>query len=250
MKQKTLVFDVETTPMLAYVWDLHEQNVRLNQIHTDSNIIAWSAKWLGESPSKIRYMDQRNAKDVYNDKKILQPLWKLLDEADIVITQNGKSFDGPRLNARFIMHGMKPPSPYKHLDTYRIVRSVAKFTSNKLEYLTAKLCTKYKKKSHKKFPGLSLWIACLAGNKEAWNVMKDYNIHDVLSTEELYEKIKAWVPQSMPNVHIVEDVSKKCRTCGRVGIMMKRGFFYTKLGSYQRYQCKSCGAWAQGVKEK
>ena len=118
------------------------------------------------------YRDQRNAKDILDDKAILKPLWKLLDEADIVITQNGKNFDSPKLNARFIMHGWAPPSPYKHLDTYQIVRQAAKFTSNKLEYLTEKLCTKYKKLEHAKYPGMVLWTECLAGNRAAWNEMR------------------------------------------------------------------------------
>jgi uncharacterized protein YprB with RNaseH-like and TPR domain len=138
-------------------------------------------------------------------RKILRDLWKLLDEADIVITQNGKNFDTPKLNARFIEHGMKPPSPYKHLDTYQIARSAAKFTSNKLEYLTEKLCTKYKKLKHEKFPGFALWAECLKGNVAAWNEMRRYNKHDVLATEELYMKIRAWAPQKH-HAHLMSDI--------------------------------------------
>lgn len=92
--------------MLAYVWALKDQNIALNQLEADWYVIAWSAKWLGDPPSKIIYYDQRHAKNIEDDRAILRPLWKLLDEADIVITQNGKRFDSPRLNARFITHGM------------------------------------------------------------------------------------------------------------------------------------------------
>jgi len=82
---------------------------------------------------------------------------ELLDQADILITQNGQAFDSPKINTRFILNGMKPPSPYKHLDTYKIAKKVASFTSNSLEYLTDKLCIKYKKLAHAKFPGMLLW---------------------------------------------------------------------------------------------
>src|ERR1019366_558796 len=241
---RTLILDIETSPIIAMVWGLHDQNVSLNQIKEDWRLLAWSAKWLGEPAASIMYMDTRNSD---SDKGILKVLWNLLDKADIVITQNGQSFDGPKLNARFVLHGFAPPSPYRHLDTYRIAKRVFEFTSNKLEYLTDKLCTKYKKLSHKKFPGMSLWTECLKGNKEAWEEMKRYNIHDVLSTEELYEKIKAWAPETMPKPH--GNTAEKCGVCGKYDLQM-RGTMRTLKLIFQRYQCQSCGAWSKGPKPK
>lgn len=248
MKLKVLIFDIETSPMLAYVWDRHQVNISLNQLKDDWHVIAWAAKWLGDPPSKVMYRDQRNAKNVADDKAILEPLWKLLDEADIVITQNGKNFDSPKLNARFLLNGMQPPSPYKHVDTYQIVSRVAKFTSNKLEYLTDKLCVKYKKLSHSKFPGMSLWQGCLSGNKDAWDEMKTYNIHDVLATEELYLKVRAWAPETTPQVFPVSDLSVSCPTCGVEGKMQRRGFIVARTRSYQRFQCQACAAWHKSYK--
>lgn len=242
---KVLVLDIETAPMIAYVWTRRDVNIALNQIKEEWSIIAWSAKWLNDPASKMIYKDSRKSKNLLNDKELLLPLWKLMDEADILITQNGQSFDAPKLNARFILNGLKPPSPYKHLDTYRIARRVFGFTSNKLEYLTEKLCTKYKKLSHKKFPGQSLWTECLKGNLEAWDEMKRYNIHDVLSTEELYHKLKAWAPPAMPDVY---DIKDGCRICGVKKFLEKRGVNRTKKGLYQRYHCSDCGSWSQGDK--
>jgi hypothetical protein len=169
-----------------------------------------------------------------------------LDQTDILITQNGKEFDSKKLNARFIMHGMQPPKPYKHCDTYLMARSVAGFTSNKLEYLTDKLCTKYKKLSHSKFPGMSLWIECDKGNRQAWEEMKRYNIHDVLSTEELYNRVKPWASKSTPKVYDVEQLELQCPTCGIKGNMEKRGLYKNLKTVLQRYKCKSCGAWTTG----
>lgn len=239
---KVFIFDVETAPMLAYVWGRRDQNVSLNQIKADWYVLAWAGKWLGDPPSKVIYRDQRGAKNIEDDRAILEDLWKLLDEADIVVTQNGVHFDTPKLNARFILHGMKPPKPYKHLDTFQIASKVGKFTSNSLEYLTEKLCTKYKKLKHSKFPGFSLWTNCLAGNKAAWDEMRRYNIHDVLSTEELYLKIRAWAPESAPPVYRVADASKGCSVCGFKGAMRYKGEGVNKRSIYYRYQCPECGA--------
>lgn len=237
--QKVLVLDIETSPITAYVWGLKDQNIGLNQIVKDWEIIAFAAKWLDEK--KVVYHDRRNDT---SDTRLLGHLWYLLDRADIVITQNGKSFDGPKINARFIQYDMKPPSPYKHLDTYLIARHTAQFTSNKLEYLTDKLCTKYKKLSHAKFPGMSLWVECLKGNAAAWNEMKTYNIHDVLSTEELYLKLRAWTPKSAPVVHTSVG---ECGVCGS-NKLQRRGTEVKNKGRYQRLHCQSCGKWSLGGK--
>ncbi len=240
--QKVLVFDIETSPIVAHVWGLRDQNISLNQIVRDWQVIAFAAKWLNEP--YVWYADTRKDKD---DKRILQNLWYKLNEADIVITQNGQNFDSRKLNARFIEHGMKPPKPYKHLDTYRIAKQAAEFTSHKLEYLTEKLCTKYKKLSHKKFPGMSLWNECLKGNIKAWNEMKVYNIHDVLSTEELYTKLQSWVPKTAPAVF---NQNGCCKVCGKESLE-KRGFDITAAGvMYQRLHCTSCGKWDRGSKIK
>lgn len=233
MDNRTLVLDIETRPLTALVWGLKEQFVGLNQIIHDSDIMAWSAKWLGDPPSKIVYRDRRNDK---SDEKILRDLWPLLNEAEILITQNGEAFDHKRINARFILRGMKPPKPYQHIDTYKIAKKVADFTSHSLEYLTNNLCERYKKLSHSKFPGMSLWIECLNGNREAWEEMKKYNINDVLSTEELYMKLKAWAPEKTVRIFL-----DNCRMCGEH--VEKRGL--TANRKKQRVHCtsSSCGAW-------
>src|ERR1700676_4487680 len=124
-KPKILLLDIETIPILAYVWGLWENNVGLSQIERDWSILSWSAKWLDSN--KIMYQDQRNVKDISNDKKLLQGIWNLIDQADILITQNGKSFDIKKLNARFIMNGMKPPSGFKHIDTKRLANKYFAF---------------------------------------------------------------------------------------------------------------------------
>ena len=119
-RPKVLVFDVETAPIMSYVWRLWDQNVGLNQIEQDWHIMSWAAKWLDDPADKIMYMDQRKAKNIEDDSKILRGIWKLLDEADIVITQNGKKFDQKKLNARFVLNGFQPPSSYKHIDTKQL----------------------------------------------------------------------------------------------------------------------------------
>lgn len=234
---KILLVDIETAPIIAYVWGLWDNNVALNQIKSDWHLLSWSAKWLGED--EVMYEDQRHAKNIEDDKKILGGIWKLLDEADIVITQNGRAFDVKKLNSRFVLNGFPPPSTFKQIDTLMLAKKHFGFTSNKLEYMTDKLCTKYKKRKVKKFPGFELWSECLKGNKKAWKEMEKYNKYDVLSLEELYTKLIPW--DSTINFNLYHDTLNTQCTCVSKNIE-KKGFAYTAAGKYQRYRCKDCGA--------
>jgi len=237
-KPKILVYDIETAPIIGYVWSIWEQNISLNQIKSDWHLLSWAAKWYGEPASKTMYMDQRNAKNIEDDSSILKGIWKLLDEADIVITQNGKKFDQKKLNARFVLNGMTPPSEYKHIDTRQIASRNFGFTSNKLEYMTEKLNTKYKKGKHKVFPGFELWKECLAGNLKAWNELKKYNIYDVLSLEELYSKLQPWDTTVNFNVYTGHDMQCNCGSHN----LVKNGYTLLTTGKYTRYKCKDCGS--------
>lgn len=244
---KILFLDIETAPILALVWGLFDQNIALNQIVRDTFILSWAAKWYEDEHGvvygphkKVMYMDQRrNNKPVKDDPKLLKGIWELLDEADIVVGQNSKRFDVKRLNTAFIKAGLKPPGGYKQIDTLEIAKKNFAFTSNKLEFTTENLCTKYKKLKHKKFPGFSLWTACLAGNMKAWKEMQTYNVHDILSTEEYYNKIQGW-HASGPNFNVYHnDYHHRCQ-CGSLNLK-RNGYTYTATGKFARYKCKECG---------
>jgi len=239
--KKVLIFDIETLPIEAYVWGLFDQTVALNQITKDWSVLSWAAKWLGDPEDKVMYMDTRNEKDVRNDKKVLAGIWKLLDEAEAVITQNGIKFDSKKLNARFVQQGFQPPSSYQHIDVLRLSKKHFAFTSHKLEYMTDKLCTKYKKLKHNEFSGFTLWSECLKKNKAAFESMEKYNKYDVLSLEELFLKVAPF-GVGATNLDILPTFTEdSCQVCGAVNSISKNGFSYTKTGKFQRYKCVSCG---------
>ena len=247
---RILVFDIETAPCLSYHWGLWQQNIGLNMMVRDWAVISWSAKWVNQD--RVMYEDCRghfdkSAASIHaeiDDKSILEGVWKLLDEADIVVTQNGKKFDVKKLNARFLHHGMKPPSSYKHIDTLQIAKRHFAFTSNKLEYMTDKFCTKYKKLTHGKFPGFALWKECQLGNTEAWDEMEEYNQYDVLSLEELVFKLAPWSNQ-IPNLDMYHDDESNVCFCGSHEWEHK-GYAYTNLSKFDKFACTNCGAEKRG----
>lgn len=235
-KPKILYFDIETSPIIAHVWDLWKVNVGINQIQQDWAVISWAAKWSGKK--KMMQQDNRKCKSATDDKKLLQGIHKLLDEADIIITKNGKAFDVKKLNARFIYHGMKPPSSYYHVDVDEVAKKKFAFTSNRLEYLSEKLNRKYQKLKHKKFPGHELWSECLKGNQAAWKEMALYNKYDVLALEELYQVLASWDDSIRHHIFYRGQVLQ-CQ-CSSTSFK-SHGYHYTATGKFQRLKCLGCG---------
>lgn len=239
-KPNVLVLDIETAPILAYVWDLKINGyIAPNQIHTDRYVMAWGAKWLGTK--KVIYQDQRG-KGPLNDRGILVKLWDLLDKADIVVTYNGESFDSRRINARFQIHGMRPPSPYKHYDVMKLMKRTADHTSNTLDYIATQVNSVYKKLHHVDYPGFKLWLSCIAEDNKAWQSMKKYNIHDVLSTEEACINTIAWAPDSFPEFYPVTDRAYDCGKCGASGYMTEVKSKINKHSEIPQFRCVGCGA--------
>jgi hypothetical protein len=137
-----------------------------------------------------------------------------------------------------VARGFSPFSPVRAIDTLESVKKEFAFTSNKLAYLTNLLCKVNKKSSHAKFPGFLLWKEFVKGNPEAIKEMRDYNIVDVTSLEELYDIIAPW-SSTLPNF----DVYKKDFD---LTDWEKSGYHYSNMGKYQRYLNKKTGQYRRG----
>lgn len=244
MKPKILIIDIETAPIEALVWRLFDVNISLDQITKEWSVLSFAAKWLGSK--RIIYSDTSGsgASKIREDKELLKQIWKLLDEADWVVAQNGTSFDVKKINARLIEHGFGPYSPIRVIDTLSAAKRHFGFTSNKLAWMTEHL-TDHPKSKHKEFPGFELWVECLKDNAKAWREMKKYNIQDILGTEKLYLRLRSWIAQH-PNIGTYMAAGiHVCPKCGSKEVQ-KRGEQVTQAGRYQRYQCNDCGGWSRG----
>ena len=173
----------------------------LSQIAEDWNILSWAAKWYGEPESSVIYRDVEN-EDIRDDR-ILGGGCGIVDEADFIVCIM-LSLILRRLTHVSLLNGFSKPSPYRIIDTLKIAKSQFGFTSNKLEFLTDKLCVKYKKLTHGKFAGFLLWKECLLGNPEAWEEMQTYNKYDILSLEELLTVLAPW-DNKLPNLDLYTD---------------------------------------------
>lgn len=238
-----IVLDIETAPIEALVWKIWEENVGIDQIKNEWNILSFSYKYLEEDEVFFHSTGGRGANKVRDDSKLLKILWEVLDRADIVITQNGKSFDMKKTNARMAMMGLPPYSPVRVIDTKVEAKKHFGFTSNRLQWLSKHL-TNIPKDEHEKFPGIKLWIECLKDNPEAWKEMEKYNKIDVLSDESVYLKIRPWITNH-PNMAVYSDSNKVlCPKC-KSGNIQLRGYKPFQSNLYHQFRCNDCGGWSR-----
>lgn len=232
---KILLLDIESSPNTAHVWGLWQQNVSINQLMESSYVLCYAAKWYGEK--EVMFDSVHKSRP----KKMLKGIHGLLNDADAVVHYNGTKFDIPTLNKEFLLHSFNPPSPYKQIDLLRVVRSNFRFPSNKLDYVAQRL-NLGKKHEHE---GHELWVKCMNGDKDAWKRMEKYNIQDVVLLENLYSHLLPWI-KSHPNHNLFSD-GHVCPNCSSSSLQ-RRGTAISATGTYQRYQCRSCGTWSQSTK--
>ena len=157
-KANILIFDIETAPLKAYVWHRWNQNIYLDQTISEWFMICWSAKWLGSEEVFSECLTPDEIREEI-DSRIVKKLWSLIDQADIVIAHNGKRFDVPKINSRFIMANLPPTSSYIQIDTKEVAAKQFGFSSNKLDALAG-----YFNIEHKDDTDFELWVNCMNGD--------------------------------------------------------------------------------------
>lgn len=234
---KTLTIDLETSPHLAHVWGMWQNNVSLNQLMESGEVICFAAKWLGKKDIIF--------KSIHHDGKeaMVEAAYKLFSEADVVIHYNGDRFDIPHLNREFLEAGYSPPSSFHSVDLLRTVKKQFRFPSNKLDYVVQKLEIGAKA-TH---TGHTLWVQCMAGDDDAWDLMRKYNKQDVVVTEKLFERLGPWIKNAPVAALYDQEASEdRCPSCGSTELS-KQGFAYTRMSKFQRYVCV-CGKWSRSNK--
>lgn len=239
-KPKILAFDIETRPLLGYTWGTHEQDVI--KVVQDWCILSFACKWVGEKKTEVYALPDFNLykKDPNNDIELVKKLHEKFNEADVLLAQNGDAFDVKKVNARFLYHGMTPPSPYSTIDTLKIARKAFNLTSNKLGYIGQYIGLGGKEDTG----GFKLWDDCLNGDMSAWKKMKLYNKRDVELLEQIYYRLLPWIKSPILGAYST-DGSTVCPYCTSKNIQ-KRGFAATRSQWYQQYWCKDCNGWFRG----
>ncbi len=226
---RILLYDIETSPSLGYVWGKYDQNVI--EFKQEWEILSFAWKWYGEK--QVSVLSQRTTK---TEESLVTTLRYVMSQADITIAHNGNQFDNRKSAAKFVEYGLKPLPRIPSVDTKLVAKNRFMFNSNSLNDLGKLL------KLGEKVPtgGFQLWIDCMAGKKEAWLKMENYNKQDVVLLEKVYDRLRPWM-HNHPNVALLEG-KKGCPTCGSTKVV-KRGIRANHAGLRQQMLCQSCKGW-------
>jgi predicted RNA-binding Zn-ribbon protein involved in translation (DUF1610 family) len=253
---KVLVFDIETLPIIGTFWDTGKQYIGHNNIMEDWVVLSWSAKSLfdsntigdiltpGEIKRRLNTVIDPNPDPHYADERIVRRMWKLIDEADVVIHQNGKKFDMRKLNARFVYYGLPPYRPVHQIDTLIAAQAAFGTSSHKLDYMT-----KFLSLERKRPTDYELWTGSMYGDPASLKEMYDYGLNDTTILEEYYARIRAWIPNhpnfsAYTNSYVDAHDEVSCPVCRHpIHKSHINGTYRTALGNeYDSFRCPHCGA--------
>lgn len=232
---KVLYLDIETRAAEVSTWGLFNQNIGINQVKIPTSMISFAAKWQGKRKAKF-YSDFHDGHE-----NMVRAAHGLVDAADVLVTWNGRSFDEKHLNREFLEAGLRPPSPYASLDLMLATRRKFRFLSNKLQWVSTQLGLQGKV-GHE---GFDLWSRCLAGDPEAWALMRKYNVQDVVLLEDLHKILLPWI-DGHPSVAAYDGVMNGCPNCGGIHLQ-SRGYVHTKQSRFRRLHCQDCGKWSRST---
>lgn len=175
-------------------------------------------------------------KDVTNDKKLVQDFYKVLMEADLIVTYFGKGFDWKYITAKLLEHGLPPLPNIPHIDLFYTVKNNMALSRKSLDNVA-----RFLDLENQKSPVTGkMWKQAQIGNKNAIKYVIKHCKFDVLVLEELYLKLRPLVRQH-PRVGEV----RNCSACGS-NRLHRRGRALSTVAKTERYryQCQDCRHWS------
>jgi DNA-directed RNA polymerase subunit M/transcription elongation factor TFIIS len=232
MKQKkqlrTLFFDLETSPMLAWVWSCGKTRINPGQLKKGSRVDIICVCWKWAHESKVHSLDWGFHKQ--NSRALIEKFTRVVESADLVIAQNGDAFDIKHMNTQRLLHNLPPISWPTSEDTLKQLRKYFKFPSNSLDYVAKTLY------GTGKLPmGLEYWTDVVdKRSPKALAHMIKYCKKDVRLLEQVFNKIK---PYCKPKAALDSKACPRCNT----NHVSYWGWYISLANRVRRCKCQECG---------
>ena len=230
---KILVVDMERLCGLARVWDQKTNFVPATNFVRMPMTLCFAAKWYGSKTTEFHA-----AWDDFD--AMVQRSWEMYDEAEIVVTYNGKRFDNLHFAGDWLKAGLPAPRPWKDVDLYQSNRFG--YTSRSLNHLCQQLGLDVKSGKY----SMDMAEACMDGDEKAQRTMRTYNVGDVKIAEQAYDRVRGYLPNHPHIGEIVKDV-RRCNQCGSTDLK-RNGTTRAIVIDYVLYRCGDCGANVKGTR--
>ena len=242
-KPRIILFDLETIPDMKEamkVWPQLSNYPGLTLRATITTIICAGWKILGEKKIHcINAWDFPNwKKNINDDSRVVKEIYKVLKDADQVVTHNGKRFDWKFLQTRLMKHRLTPLHKIHHVDTCAEAKRNLFAFNNRLGTIS-KLVADTDKLDN---GGWDLWVQVSQRKAKALKLMTRYCKQDVKVLEDVYMALRPIVT-GVVNYNRFTDVAG-CHACGSTKLI-SRGWRITQTQKYKRYQCTNCSAYGR-----
>lgn len=231
-----VTLDIERLPgsFTADFWDLNAFKNR--RIHADL-VTSWPrticAAWKWYDKRRVEFAAEW---EDGGHEAMTRRLWTVFDEADVVYGHNVDGFDVKKLKTDWRDLGLPPPSPFKTVDTLKIARREFGDESRTLDALCKRLGIPAKTD---KYDVETARAAC-AGNKAAQRKLAAYNRGDILASEALVDRLRAWLP-THPHLGALDQDEARCNACGSTDLERNGTYLATQI-RYVAWRCRNCGA--------
>ena len=249
-KLKYLYWDLETSYMQGYFFDIWNINIAMSQVTKQSHLLSASWAMNDEEPVGVRLTPE----DVKtgNDLEVVVKLIEAINSCDVVVTFNGKKFDVKKLNTRALYWGLPPVVIPRHVDLMQDAKRLFKFPSNSMQNISDYLSLDGKISTS----STRLWERCMEYEnydvcQNALEEMLTYNLQDINATRDLHKRFMGW-SKNTPNIATItkqvqgrdlkEDTELLCVHCGSDDVskivvdgVSKKG--YTAVSSFDLYRC-------------
>lgn len=203
---RRLFLDIETSPNIVMSWRIgYKINLSHDNILHERAVICACWSWDGEDEVHFSHWDKDQ-----NDRAVLEPLIKAMEEADEIVYQNGDRFDLPWVKTRCLWHKILTRPSYKTVDTLQWARKNFYFNSNKLDYIAQFLGVGGKLKTE-----FGLWKSIvLDKDAKALKRMVVYCQNDIVILKKVWKRLSEVMPHK---THAGVLAGKDKWTCPRTG---------------------------------
>lgn len=242
-KLKYCYWDLENSLMEGRFFRVRDENIPPHRITKHSHLLSIAWAFNDEEPQSLR-MTPEDVK-TGNDLALVVKMIEVINEADVIVTYNGKRFDWGVLATRALAYGLPPLKKVAHIDLFQDTKTF-RFPSRSMQAVSMYLGLDGKIATS----GGYLWEKCADWWKreeceEALIKMEIYNRQDIEATRDLHYRLQGW--GTSVNIgtiinELTDDNSLRCVHCGSANISKMDKMTITSTSSFSLYRCdeKDC----------
>lgn len=240
-KPKILFYDIETTPLQAWLWRPGKQVVNSSQLVEGMDtydVICICYEWLDSNDRGKLAWNYRTQ----DSKKMVTDFTAICDTADIIIGKNNKRFDDKHMNTLRLKHGLagRPDLLLKVDDLETQMRRHFYLPSYKLDYFSQVLGFGGKDKMF-----FQDWIDIMdqtENGDKAFKKMIRYCSKDVHDTKLIWKHCERHIQPKLNRSALL--CKLVCKVCGSRRLR-KNGYYTSAAGvRYTQYFCNDHNGYA------